>query len=49
MLDQAEDRLIVVALRESGEPLEEEAARRLFTLPGALAERPLLGPRWNPR
>ncbi len=34
-LDQAEDHLIVAAVRDSGEPLPEEAAKRLFTLPGS--------------
>jgi ERCC4-related helicase len=43
-LDQVEDRLIVVALRESGESLDDEVARRLLTLPAKLAEQPVLAP-----
>jgi adenine-specific DNA-methyltransferase len=43
-LDQAEDRLIVVAMRESGEPLEDEAARRLLSLPGEISQGTLLQP-----
>lgn len=33
-LDQAEDHLIVAAITDDGQPLDEEAARRLLTLPG---------------
>lgn len=35
-LDQAEDHLLVAAIRDSGEPLDEETARRLLTVPGAV-------------
>ena len=36
-LDAAEDHLIVVAITDTGEALEEDAARRLLTLPGEIA------------
>lgn len=35
-LDQSEDHLILVAMTDDGQALDEEAARRLFTLPGAI-------------
>jgi len=37
-LDQAEDYLIFAGTTESGEVLEEEAVRRMFTLPGTVAD-----------
>jgi len=43
-LDQAEDHLIVAAVRDSGEPLDEETTRRLLTLPGAAGQGTLLDP-----
>lgn len=36
-LDAAEDHLIVVAITDTGEALDEDAARRLLTLPGEIA------------
>ncbi|MHB8563635.1 MAG: SNF2-related protein [Acidiferrobacteraceae bacterium] len=41
-LNQAEDHLIFASVTDGGQPLDEEAARRLFTLPGRLT--PLLPP-----
>lgn len=43
-LDQAEDYLIFAAITDTGEPLEEEAARRLLSLPGQVGQGILLGP-----
>jgi adenine-specific DNA-methyltransferase len=43
-LDQAEDRLIVVAVQDSGAPTEDEAARRLLTVPGRVSQGLLLPP-----
>ena len=40
-LDQAEDHLIFSAITDDGEPLDEEVAQRLMTLPCASAPRPL--------
>jgi len=37
-LDQAEDHLIFSAITDSGEPLEEEIARRLFSLPAEVGQ-----------
>jgi adenine-specific DNA-methyltransferase len=37
-LDQAEDHLIFAAVKDSGERLDEETARRLFSLPAVLGE-----------
>jgi adenine-specific DNA-methyltransferase len=37
-LDQAEDHLICAAVTDSGEPLEEEIARRLFSLPAEVSQ-----------
>ncbi|TAN06584.1 MAG: DEAD/DEAH box helicase [Rhodanobacteraceae bacterium] len=37
-LDAAEDHLIVVAMTDSGEALDDDAARRLLTLPGELIQ-----------
>jgi adenine-specific DNA-methyltransferase len=33
-LDQSEDHLVFAAISDKGQPLDQEAARRLFTLPG---------------
>ncbi|MCI0720274.1 MAG: DEAD/DEAH box helicase, partial [Acidobacteria bacterium] len=35
-LEQAEDHLILAAITDAGQPLDEEAAHRLFSLPGQL-------------
>ncbi|MHB8389756.1 MAG: helicase-related protein [Acidobacteriaceae bacterium] len=35
-LDQAEDHLIVAAVTDEGQPLDDEAATRLLTLPGSI-------------
>jgi adenine-specific DNA-methyltransferase len=43
-LDQAEDRMIVVAIDELSRPLPDEAARRLLTIPGEIAQGTLLAP-----
>ena len=37
-LDQAEDHLIFAAVTDTGTPLDEETAARLFTLPGKVAD-----------
>jgi ERCC4-related helicase len=37
-LDQAEDHLILAAVTDDGEVLDEEAARRLFSLPGEVRD-----------
>ena len=37
-LDQAEDHLIFAAVTDDGQPLDEEAAARLFTLPGRIGQ-----------
>jgi len=42
-LDQAEDHLLVAATAGDGEPVEEEAARRLFSLPAAIGNRLPMG------
>jgi adenine-specific DNA-methyltransferase len=41
-LDQAEDHLILAAVRDSGEALDEEVAKRLMTLPGSVGQGVLL-------
>ncbi len=45
-LDQAEDHLIHAAITDDGEPLDEETAARLITLPGRLngKDRPAISP-----
>lgn len=43
-LDQAEDYLIFAGITDSGKPLDEEAARRLLSLPGRIVEGALLAP-----
>ncbi|MCI0722821.1 MAG: DEAD/DEAH box helicase, partial [Acidobacteria bacterium] len=35
-LEQAEDHLIIAAITDAGQPLDEEAAHRLFSLPGSV-------------
>jgi len=40
-LEQAEDHLIIAAITDAGQPLDEEAAHRLFSLPGQLVTSPL--------
>ncbi len=43
-LDQSEDHLIFAAVHETGEPLAEEAACRLFTVPGRVEKASVAAP-----
>lgn len=43
-LDQAEDHLIFAAVADTGKPLDEEAARRLLSLPGQVGQGTVLAP-----
>ena len=42
-LDQAEEHLILAAVRDDGQPLDEDAALRLLTLPGSVTATPPAG------
>ena len=39
-MEQAEDHLIIAAITDAGQPLDEEAAHRLFSLPGSVVPLP---------
>jgi adenine-specific DNA-methyltransferase len=43
-LDQAEDHLIFAAVADDGTPLDEDAAARLFTLPGQIGQQAFSAP-----